>query len=196
MPPLEVVAAIFGAIAVYLSARENIWSWPTAIINVSLYTVVFFQSRLYADMGLQVVYLALSIYGWYNWLHGGAERTVLHVSRASLRTLALLALIIAVGSFVLGTTLARHTDAVLPYLDSTLTVTSLVAQWLMTRKILENWILWIAVDVIYVPMFVSRGLIATAILYAVFLALALLGFISWRRSYLQHRPTGALRAAA
>ncbi len=196
MSGLEVVAALFGAIAVYLSTRQNIWSWPTAIVNVGLYTIVFYQSRLYAEMGLQVVYLVLSIYGWYNWLHGGAQRTVLHVSRAALRTLALLAVIIAAGSFTLGNTLATRTNAVLPYLDSTLAVTSLAAQWLMTRKVLENWILWIAVDVVYVPMFVSRGLITTAILYAVFLVLAMLGFISWRRSYLHHRPTGELRVAA
>lgn len=196
MSPLEIVAAVFGAVAVYLSARENIWSWPTAIVNVGLYTIVFYQSRLYAEMGLQVVYLVLSIYGWYNWLHGGVQRMVLHVSRASLRTLLLLALVVAAGSFALGNTLATRTNAVLPYLDATLAVTSLAAQWLMTRKVLENWLLWIAVDVVYVPMFVSRGLIATAVLYAVFLVLAVLGFISWRRSYLHHRPTDALRAAA
>lgn len=196
MSTLEVVAAIFGAIAVYLSARQNIWSWPTAIVNVGLYTIVFHQSRLYAEMGLQIVYLVLSIYGWYNWLHGGVQRTVLHVSRASLRTLALLALIIATGSFILGNTLATRTNAVLPYLDSTLAVTSLAAQWLMTRKVLENWVLWIMVDVVYVPMFVSRGLLATAVLYAVFLVLAVLGYMSWRRSYLNQRKTSALVAAA
>jgi nicotinamide mononucleotide transporter len=196
MSTLEVVAATFGAIAVYLSARENIWSWPTAIVNVALYTIVFYQSRLYADMGLQVVYLVLSIYGWYNWLHGGALRTTLHVSRASLRTLALLAVIVAIGSFALGNTLATRTNAVFPYLDSTLTVTSLVAQWLMTRKVLENWILWIVVDVAYVPMFLSRGLPATAVLYTVFLVLAVLGYITWRRSYLTHRAARGLVTAA
>jgi nicotinamide mononucleotide transporter len=195
MSPLEISAAVFGAVSVYLSAKENIWSWPTAIINVGLYTIVFFQSRLYADMGLQVVYLTLSIYGWYNWLHGGEQRTVLHVSRATPRTLAVLAVLVIAGSLVLGATLHRHTNAALPFLDSALTVTSLAAQWLMTRKILENWLLWLAVDVVYVPMFISRGLIATAVLYAVFLLLAMLGYISWRRSYLQRRPTGQLVTA-
>jgi len=196
MSSLEIIAAIFGAIAVYLAARERIWSWPTAIVNVSLYTIVFFQSRLYADMGLQVVYLALSIFGWYNWLHGGERRSVLRVSRASARLLVALTALIGVGSYALGTTLATRTNAALPYLDSALTVTSLVAQWLMTRKVLENWILWIAVDIVYVPMFLSRGLTATAILYAVFLVLAVLGFIEWRRSYLQHLPTKSLAAPA
>lgn len=191
MSVLEIVAAAFGALAVYLAARENIWNWPTAIINVSLYTIVFFQSRLYADMGLQVVYLVLSIYGWYHWLHGGAQHTELKVSRATPRLLFTLALLIAAGAFALGSTLATRTNAVYPYLDSALTVSSLAAQWLMTRKVLENWLFWIAVDIVYVPMFFARGLPATALLYAVFLVLAVLGFISWRRSYLVTQPASA-----
>lgn len=183
MSPLEITAAVFGAVAVYLAARESIWNWPIAIVNVALYTIVFFQSRLYADMGLQVVYLVLSVYGWYNWLHGGTQQTTLHVSRASPRLLLGLIALIAVASYALGATLAARTNAALPYLDSALTVASLAAQWLMTRKILENWLLWIAVDIVYVPMFLSRGLHATAALYAVFLVLAVLGFVEWRRSY-------------
>lgn len=184
---LEIVAALFGAAAVYLATRENVWSWPVALVNVALYTVVFFQSRLYADMGLQIVYFVLSVYGWYNWLHGGERRSVLHVSRASLRLLLPLLAVVAVTAYSLGWILATRTDAVLPWLDSALTMTSLAAQWLMTRKVLECWLLWIAVDVVYVPMFVSRGLPATAVLYAVFLVLAVLGYIEWRRSFLRHR---------
>lgn len=195
MSPLEISAAVFGAIAVYLSTKENIWSWPTAIINVGLYTIVFFHSRLYADMGLQVIYLTMSFYGWYNWLHGGEQHSVLHVSRATPRMLTVLGLFVALGSLALGATLYAHTNAAIPFLDSALVATSLAAQWLMTRKVLENWLLWIAVDIVYVPMFISRGLIATAALYAVFLVLAMLGYISWRRSYLQRLPTGHLVAA-
>jgi nicotinamide mononucleotide transporter len=120
---------------------------------------------------------------------------VLHVSRARPRTLTLLALLVVVGSLALGATLYAHTNAAIPFLDSALVATSLAAQWLMTRKVLENWLLWLAVDVVYVPMFISRGLIATAALYAVFLVLAVLGYISWRRSYLQRHPTGQLVAA-
>lgn len=195
MSSLEIVAAGFGALAVYLSAREMIWSWPVAIVNVALYTIVFFQSRLYADMGLQVVYLVLSVYGWYNWLHGGAAHGTLHVSRASLRTLVVLALIVALGSYALGSFLASQTNAALPYLDSALTVASLAAQWMMTRKMLENWIAWIVLDIVYVPMFISRGLLPTAVLYAVFLVLAVLGLFSWRRSYLRQRPGDVLAAA-
>jgi len=178
---LEVMAAAFGVISVYLSTRQNIWSWPTAIVNVALYTFVFYQGRLYGQMGLQPIYLALSVYGWYQWLHGGEQRTELRVSRASPRLLGALGALNLVLWLALAAVL-RQTDAVLPWLDALLTTTSLVAQWMMTRKILENWLVWIALDVVFVPMFISQGLYATALLYAAFLVLALKGFVEWRRS--------------
>jgi nicotinamide mononucleotide transporter len=190
--PLELFAAIVGAISVWLSVRQNILSWPTAIVNVVLYAIVFYEARLYADMGLQVVYAALSIYGWYEWLYGGEGRTELHVTRTGARLGALLAVIALSGSAVLGTLLRQTTDAALPYMDSLLSSTSLVAQWMMTRKKLENWLVWIAVDVLYVGMFIFKGLYLTAGLYAVFLALAVRGYIDWRRSaYESSQPAPA-----
>lgn len=182
MSPLEIFAALVGAISVWLSVRQNIWSWPTAIVNVVLYALVFYEAKLYADMGLQVIYAVLSIYGWYEWLYGGAGRTELHVTRTGPRLAALLALIAAVGSALLGFFLRHATDAALPFMDSFLSSTSLVAQWMMTKKLLENWLIWIAVDVLYVGMFIFKGLFLTSALYAVFLGLAVKGYIDWRRS--------------
>jgi nicotinamide mononucleotide transporter len=178
---LEVIAAVFGLVSVFLSTRQNIWSWPTGIVNVALYTIVFYEGRLYGQMGLQTVYLALSVYGWYQWLHGGAQKTELHVSRASPRLLVNLTAL-NIASWVALAAILRQTDAALPWLDALLTTTSLVAQWMLTRKILQNWLLWIAVDIVYVPMFISQHLYATALLYAAFLVLAVMGFVEWRRS--------------
>lgn len=185
MSPLELLAAVTGAISVWLSVKQNIWSWPTAIVNVVLYAVVFWDAKLYADMGLQVIYAALSIYGWYEWLYGGEGRTELHVTRTPPRIAAVLALIAAAGSALLGALLRHATDAALPYMDSFLSSTSLVAQWMMTRKLLENWLVWIFVDVLYVGMFLFKGLYLTAGLYAVFLVLAVRGYVDWRRSMAQ-----------
>jgi nicotinamide mononucleotide transporter len=182
MSPLEIFAALVGAVSVYLSVRENVWSWPTAIVNVLLYVVVFFRERLYADMGLQVVYAIISAYGWYHWLHGGAARGALRVSRTPLRQWLVLPALVVAGAAGLSTILARFTPAALPALDSSLTATSLAAQWMMTRKYVENWIVWIVVDVVYVPMFIYKRLYATAALYAVFLVLAAMGWVQWRRS--------------
>lgn len=179
----EILAVLFGIVSVYLSTREHIWSWPTALVNVGLYFVVFFEAKLYADMGLQVVYFALSLYGWYEWLYGGENRTVLHVSRTP-RSLGIKLVLIGVASAaILGTALARFTDAALPYLDSATTSTSLVAQWMMTRKIVENWAVWAVVDVVYVGMFIFKKLYLTAGLYAVFLVLAIMGYRQWKRTF-------------
>lgn len=182
MSPWEILAVLFGIVSVWLSVRENIWSWPTAIVNVALYILVFWQAKLYADMGLQVIYIALNAYGWYEWLYGGEQRTELHVSRAGVRLALLLVAIGAACTALLGHLLARHTDAALPYVDSATTSTSLVAQWMMTRKLLENWLVWVAVDVVYIGMFIFKGLYLTAGLYAVFLILSAMGWIRWRRS--------------
>ena len=182
MSPLELFAALLGAVSVWLSVRQNIWSWPTAIVNVVLYSIVFYEAKLYADMGLQVIYAILSISGWYEWLYGGAGRTELHVARTGPRLAALLALIAAAGSGILGVFLHRATDAALPFMDSFLSSTSLVAQWMMTKKLLENWLVWIAVDVLYVPLLIYKSLYWFAALYAVFLVLAVLGYRDWRRS--------------
>ena len=189
MSTLEWIAALSGAVSVYLSARENIWSWPTAIVNVGLYIIVFHRTGLYSDMGLQVVYLVLSIYGWYQWLYGGSNRTELTVSRARAREW----LIATPIALVFWIALARYTATLpgvaLPALDAGLATISLVAQWMMTRKIIENWILWIVADIVYVPMYVYKGLPVTAVLYAVFLVLAGIGLHSWWRSY-RARPVG------
>ena len=198
MSPLEIVAALVGAVSVYLGVRQSLWSWPTAILNVMLYAVVFHGVRLYADMGLQLVYAALSCYGWYEWRFGGARRTELPVTRTPTRTWPLLAGIAVVAAIALGWAFARFTDAAIPYLDSALTAVSLVAQWMMTRKRLEHWLVWIAVDLVYVPLFLSRHLYATAVLYAVFLGLAVAGYRAWRRDWSarQFAPVAARAATA
>lgn len=191
MNAVEWVAAVAGAISVYLSARENIWSWPTAIVNVGLYIFIFRESHLYSDMGLQVVYLALSIYGWYEWLHGGANRSRLEVSMASARVWAASVIAGGLGWLVLYSITRRLPNVSIPSIDSALTATSLVAQWMMTRKILENWILWIVADIVYVPMYIYKKLYVTSGLYLVFLVLAIMGLVEWQKSYRQHRSAAS-----
>ena len=183
MTLLEAVAVLFGVASVYLSVREHVASWPTGIVNVALYIAIFHDAKLYADMGLQGVYVVISVYGWYHWLHGGRDRSTLMVSRVPRRVALVLPLLAAVGAVALGTFFARATDASLPYLDSALTCTSLAAQWMLTRKYLENWLVWIAVDLAYVPTFLYKRLYLTAGLYTVFLVLAVMGYREWRRAH-------------
>jgi nicotinamide mononucleotide transporter len=183
---LEPLAVATGIISVYLSVRQNIWSWPTALVNVTLYFFVFRAANLYADMGLQVFYFVLSVYGWYEWLYGGEKRTELKVSRVTLKLAGILLAITIAGVAALDAVL-RHTPDTVPFLDSVTSTASIVGQWMMTRKILENWTVWIGVNVLSIGMYVYKGLDQTAGLYAGFLVLAIMGYIKWRRSYLAER---------
>jgi nicotinamide mononucleotide transporter len=179
---VEIVAAVILLVSVVLSAMENIWSWPTAIVGVALYIVVFYQTKLYADMGLQFIYIAISIYGWYEWLHGGEEKGELHVSKAPMSILMIGTVIAIAATFSIGLFLRRFTDAALPFADAGLTSFSLLAQYLMARKYIENWYIWIAVDVFYIAMFIFKHLYPTAVLYAAFIGACTLGLVQWRRT--------------
>ena len=186
---LEVVAVLFGIVSVYLSTRENIWSWPTALVNVSLFFILFYVSGLYSDTGLQVVYFILSIYGWYEWLYGGAGRTARTVSRTTGTTWITLGVIGVAVWALLGSITSRLPGTALPYVDAATTTTSLLAQWMMTRKLLENWLVWICVDVVYVGMFVFKGLYLTAFNYGIYFALAVAGYVAWKRSLAAAAPS-------
>jgi nicotinamide mononucleotide transporter len=180
--PYEAGGVVFGILSVWLTTRENVWCWPTGLVTVGLYIVVFGEAKLYADMGLQVVYVGLCLYGWYEWLHGGPGHGALRVSRTPRSAGLALAAGGTIFALVLGAGLRGHTDAALPYLDSTTTSFSLAAQWMQTRKWLETWAVWIAVDVAYVGMYVYKQLHPTAVLYIIYLALAVMGRRAWIKS--------------
>ncbi len=185
----ELFGFITGVLNVWLVTRENIWSWPLGVLNACFYVVVFARTGLYSDTGLQVVYLVLSLYGWWHWLRGGPNHEVLRVSRTTRRSALWLAAIAVVSWLALATITRRLPGAALPWLDAALVSVSLVAQYMMTRKLLENWLLWIAVDVIYIGLFINRQLVLTAMLYAVFLVLAIIGYRQWHRSAARTRIT-------
>ena len=182
--PISVVEAwgfVTGAVCVWLVVREHMWNWPIGLANNIFFFVLFFQSRLFADMGLQAVYFALGIYGWCNWLFGGQNRTVLRISRATRLEWIVLAAAIPLGTWGLRELLIAVNGAA-PFWDSLTTVLSLAAQYLLCRKRLENWFFWIAADLIYVPLYISRDLPLTAVLYSIFLTMCLIGLREWRRT--------------
>jgi nicotinamide mononucleotide transporter len=182
MNAFEAVGVVAGALGVWLTTRQSIWCWPVGLVSVSAFIVVFGQARLYANMGLQAVYVIACLYGWYAWLHGGRDHDGLRVTRMPPGRKLAAGLLGTGFAVVLGLTLHNHTNAALPFLDSFLTAFSLVAQWLQTRKWIEAWLVWVAVDVLYVGMYILQGLLPTAGLYAVFLILAALGWRAWRAS--------------
>lgn len=176
---------LFGVLCVWLTIRQNIWCWPTGLVQVVLYLHIFYQARLYSDLLLHGFYVLLQFYGWYHWLHGGrgdGPLAVTRLDRAGAWAWPLLAL---GGSLPWGWLMATFTDAALPYADAFIAATSLVAQWLMARKRLESWLFWITVDVVAIGVFWSRGLILTSGLYALFLLLATQGYVTWRRALVE-----------
>ena len=182
MDPVEVLAAVFGFVCVVLTLRRNIWCWPTGLVQVSLYIWVFWKAKLYSDMGLHVVYVLMSFYGWWHWLRGGLDKGRVRVERLT-RPGALFWLVLAgAGTAGLGLLMATRTDAALPYWDAATTVLSLIAQWLMARKVLESWLYWITVDVLAVGIYAVKGLYPSSLLYGTFLVLASLGFFAWLKS--------------
>ncbi len=191
MDPFEITAACFGLLCVWLVIRQNIWCWPTGLVMVTLYIVIFYQARLYSDMGLQVVYIVLQVYGWWYWLRGGREAQPPPVTRLSRGGWLLWPAVALAGTAILGFTMHRYTDADLPYPDAATTVLSLIAQYLMARKILESWLAWIIVDVLAIGIYLAKELYPTAVLYAVFLVLATLGLIAWTRSIQARSATAA-----
>ncbi len=180
---IEICGVVFGIGGVWLTIRQNIWCWPVGLVNIILYVYIFYQDRYYANTGLQTFFIFISIYGWWHWLHGGADKeSKLLVSRLRWQHGLVLLLIGIAAAPLLGLVLEIKTDAATPYWDSTTAVMSLIAQWLMARKIFECWLVWIAVDTLYVGFFIYQNHLPTAGLYALFLILATLGFVEWKKS--------------
>jgi len=184
--PLEAVSVVTGAICVWLTVRENVWNFPIGLANVATFCVVFFHARLFADAGLQVVYFVLTGIGWYLWLYGGERGGELRVSRVGRTEAGIVSVSGLAAMGVLWLVLRDAKDSA-PFLDALTTSLSLCAQWLLNRKYVENWYVWIAADLVYVPLYAWKGLYLTAGLYAVFLVMATLGLLHWRDTWRAER---------
>lgn len=180
--PLELVSFVLAVITVALNIRQNHWAWLFAIISSAAYGVVFYGARLYGDMGLQLVFIVVSVWGWYQWLHGGDDRHALSVSTLTTGGWVRALLAWMIGFALLSAFLSHFTNTDVPHIDGFLTAGSLVGQVLLSRKKVENWHVWIAVDVLYVGLYVFKGLMLTAILYALFCVMAAVGLMAWRRA--------------
>jgi nicotinamide mononucleotide transporter len=177
----EAWGAVTGGVCVWLIVREHTWNWPIGLANNVVFFVLFLRSRLFADMGLQVVFFGLGVYGWLNWLFGGEQRSSLQISRTTRTEWMSLLVGIPLATWGLREILVAVQGAS-PFWDSLTTVLSLSAQYLLCRKRFENWFFWIAADIIYIPLYLSRDLPLTAMLYAVFLVMCLIGVNQWNRS--------------
>ena len=180
--PLELAAFVLSVLTVYFNIRQNHWAWFFAIVSSATYGVVFFGARLYGDMGLQGVFIAVSVFGWYQWLRGGQHHTPLTVTWLS-RAGWIYGLIgWGVAYLLLAWFLSTWTNTDVPHIDGFLTAGSRVGQMLLSRKKVENWTVWVVGDVLYVGLYIYKGLKLTAILYFVFIVMAIVGWLAWARS--------------
>jgi nicotinamide mononucleotide transporter len=181
---IEIFGVVTGIIYVILEVRQNRLLWPLGIITSAAYVIIFFTRKFYADMGLQVYYVLISIYGWYYWSRGGSqrERQELPVVRINNKQSLLLFIVFLFIWAVIYVVLDRYTDSTVPVGDSFTTAMAIVATWMLTRKIIEQWFLWIIANSVSIGLYICKGLYPTVILYAVYTAMAVYGYIEWNRS--------------
>jgi nicotinamide mononucleotide transporter len=184
---LETIGVITGILCVYLAAKNNIWNWPIAIVSVGIYIVIFLEAKLYADTGLQVYFLAMNAYGWWFWSRKPTDTPKVPLKRISKTEILLSMIGIALFTALIGFFLYHKTDAAFPFIDSFCTACSLVAQIFLARKVVENWLIWIFVDIIYVGVYLAKGLHLTAGMYALYIYIALMGYLAWRKEFKQQK---------
>jgi nicotinamide mononucleotide transporter len=192
---IEIFGAVTGIIYVFLEIRQTIWLWPVGIVTSAVYIWVFFTGRLYADMSLQGYYLVVSILGWYWWVKGSGRKgdvhsdqaSILKVSRLRLKPGIELAAIFILLYAIFFSVLSRFTDSPVPAFDSFITSLSIIATWMLARKIYEHWFLWIVVNASATVLFLTRGLYPTVILYIVYCAMSFAGLKEWRKSIVSEK---------
>ena len=187
--PLEMLAVLLGLINIVLIVRRSVWNYPVGLAMVAIYAWIFAQPdvRLYSDVGLQVFFFVVQLYGWWNWSKSEAESGEVEVLLLSPRDRIGWIAAITVATLAWGALMHRFTSAALPWWDAFIAMTSVSAQLLMARRYLENWVLWIAVDAVAIGVYAAKGLMLTAILYTIFLIVSVVGLLSWRKALIADR---------
>jgi nicotinamide mononucleotide transporter len=179
---LELIAFVLAIVMVVLNMRVNPWAWPLAIVSSLMYVALFWQSKLYGDASLQIFFALLALWGWWQWLRGtAADGAALRVRSLGKRGRWWLLVALALMWPALGLFLKRFTDTDVPWWDAFPTAASVIGQWLLGRKYIENWPAWIIVNVVSVGLFAYKGLWLTTLLYAIFIAMSVVGWRAWKR---------------
>lgn len=186
---IEILGAISGLLYLYFAIRQKIWLWPLGLITSALYVYVFYGERLYADMGMNIYYVVISIYGWYYWLHGSGsqETNTLRISTLTQKLVVILLIITACIYVVLVYMLKKLPELLnvevseLLYWDAFTTAASIVATWMLARKIIQHWLIWIVVDAVSLGLYVYKGMYPTVVLFLVYTLMAFKGYIEWKK---------------
>jgi len=182
---VELSGALLGILYIFFSIKQHILTWPVGLLTSVLYIIVFFKSGFYADMGLQFYYVFISIYGWYYWLKGGDKKEeedlpVRKITRDVLvKSTLVTVLIYALILFIL----IRFTDSTVPFMDSFTTALSIIATWMLAKKYIEHWYIWIIVDSVSAGLYVYKNLYPTVILFLIYTVMAIIGYFEWKKDY-------------
>ncbi|MFO8087252.1 MAG: nicotinamide riboside transporter PnuC [Bacteroidales bacterium] len=181
---IELLAMALGLVSIVLQIKQNLWLWPVNIVMTSLYIIVFLKSKFYADMSLQIYYVIMSIYGWIYWFTGRKKlkhRKKLPIKRTGNKLLLILAIISVLLFFAISYILVNFTDSDVAYGDAFTTALSFVATWMLARKLIEHWIIWIVVNTVSVGLYIYKGLFPTMVLFVVLTVLAFKGYSEWKQ---------------
>lgn len=183
MTAWEVAAVILGVAYLLLAMRESLWCWYAAFISTAIFLVLFWDVGLLMESGLQIYYLLMAIYGWWQWQQGSEGKTELSISSWRPRQHIIALLVVVLASVASGALLEQFTGAALPYLDSFTTWGSILTTWMVARKILENWLYWLLIDSVSIYLYLDRELYLTALLFAAYLIIVLFGYRKWLLHY-------------
>jgi nicotinamide mononucleotide transporter len=185
--PLEFVGLIIGLLYLYLEYKANIWLWPVGVIMPLVYIVIFYQSKFYADMGIYIYYFFVSIYGWYIWSKSLKQTDEIMISHLPRRYLVKLATIFLITFAVIAYVLIRFTDSPVPYGDSFTTSLSILAMWMLAHKYIEQWLLWIVVNIVSTGLYFWKGLDTTAVLFIVYSIIPVFGYFKWKKMMVEQQ---------
>ena len=180
---IEVVAVVFGLIYIVLAAKENIWCWPAGFIGTGTSIYLFWDGNLYMESALNAYYLLMAIFGWWQWQYGSTQKSTLVIRSLVAREHVLILALIIVLTLISGYLLSANTDAALPYLDSFTTWSAVITTWMVARKILENWLYWIVINCASIYLYIDRGFLLYAVLFALYVVIAIFGYQQWRYNY-------------
>ncbi|MFL0797067.1 MAG: nicotinamide riboside transporter PnuC [Cellvibrionaceae bacterium] len=183
----EVIAATLAIAYLLLAMKQNILCWLAAFISTAIYTVLFWDVSLFMESALNVYYMLMAIYGAYQWQYGNTQGNCLSIQRWNYRKHFQACSLILLFTVTSGFLLSNNTEAAWPYLDSFTTWASVFTTWLVAKKVLENWIYWIVIDSVAIILYVDRGLYLTALLMALYIIIAIFGWLSWRSNYQRER---------
>lgn len=186
---LDVVGSVFSLISTVYSVKNNSRTWPTSLIAICIGIVLYFNKGLYGDMGLHVIYLALALYGWFQWQYGGRNHTKLPISHLTPKIACILGVILLCGISALAAFLNFYTDSKIPVWDSSTTMLSLVADFLMCRRIIQCWHLWFVVDGLFAAMYFYKDIPVHGVMYTLYVGLAIIGYLKWQKQKSQTTAT-------